>query len=139
MVTHGTHAGGYGGGLPWPDCTPEEVTCTSDGAKLDADGAPVEVGRVIKMSKTQKNVVDPDAFLDQYGADAARWFMLSDSPPERALPWSEAGHEGAWWFVPRLWRVFRGSEERRVGTECVGQCETRRLPYHSKNNHILYT
>src|SRR3546814_8250288 len=91
--------------------TPDEVTRTADGATLDADGAPVEVGRVIKMSKSKKNVVDPDAILDQYGADAARWFMLSDSPPERDLPWSEAGIEGAWRFVQRLWRLFGRSEE----------------------------
>jgi leucyl-tRNA synthetase len=72
--------------------------------------APLNVGRVIKMSKSKKNVVDPDAILDQYGADAARWFMLSDSPPERDLPWSEAGIEGAWRFVQRLWRLFGDTE-----------------------------
>jgi leucyl-tRNA synthetase len=70
------------------------------------DFAPVEIGRVIKMSKSKKNVVDPDAIIDQYGADAVRWFMLGDSPPERDLPWSEAGIEGCWRFVQRLWRLF---------------------------------
>ena len=78
---------------------------------------PVQVGRVIKMSKSKKNVVDPDAILDQYGADAARWFMLSDSPPERDLPWSEAGIEGAWRFVQRLWRLFGDTENIGDGGE----------------------
>ncbi len=106
MVTHETYGRTQGEGLPPLYFTPEEVTRTAEGATLVADGAPVEVGRVIKMSKSKKNVVDPDAILDQYGADAARWFMLSDSPPERDLPWSEAGIEGAWRFVQRLWRLF---------------------------------
>jgi leucyl-tRNA synthetase len=58
------------------------------------------------MSKSKKNVVDPDDIIAQYGADAVRWFMLSDSPPERDLPWSEAGIEGCARFVQRLWRLF---------------------------------
>ena len=57
------------------------------------------------MSKSKKNTVDPAPIVDRYGADAVRWFMLSDSPPERDLPWSEAGIEGAWRFVQRLWRL----------------------------------
>ncbi|MFM7378487.1 MAG: leucine--tRNA ligase, partial [Erythrobacter sp.] len=85
---------------------PEEVNRTSDGATLLADGATVEVGRVIKMSKSKKNVVDPDAIIARHGADAVRWFMLSDSPPERDLPWSDAGIEGCARFVQRLWRLF---------------------------------
>jgi leucyl-tRNA synthetase len=78
----------------------------SEGATLKADGQPVEIGRVIKMSKSKKNVVDPDDIVARYGADAIRWFMLSDSPPERDLPWSEAGIEGCARFVQRLWRLF---------------------------------
>ncbi|MDT0509369.1 leucine--tRNA ligase [Novosphingobium sp. MMS21-SN21R] len=86
--------------------SPAEVERTSEGATLKADGAAVEVGRVIKMSKSKKNVVDPDEIVAKYGADAIRWFMLSDSPPERDLPWSEAGIEGCARFVQRLWRLF---------------------------------
>ncbi|KPH59245.1 leucine--tRNA ligase [Novosphingobium sp. ST904] len=86
--------------------SPGEIDRTSDGATLKADGAAVEVGRVIKMSKSKKNVVDPDEIVATYGADAIRWFMLSDSPPERDLPWSEAGIEGCGRFVQRLWRLF---------------------------------
>jgi leucyl-tRNA synthetase len=85
---------------------PDEIDRGSDGATLLADKAPVEVGRVIKMSKSKKNVVDPDAIIARHGADAVRWFMLSDSPPERDLPWSDAGIEGCARFVQRLWRLF---------------------------------
>ena len=73
---------------------------------LKATGQPVQVGRVEKMSKSKKNTVDPEPMFDHYGADAVRWFMLSDSPPERDLPWSESGIEGTWRFVQRLWRLF---------------------------------
>jgi leucyl-tRNA synthetase len=73
--------------------------------------APVTRGRIEKMSKSKKNVVDPDPMFDQYGADALRWFMLSDSPPERDLEWSESGIEGCWRFVNRIWRLFDGIGE----------------------------
>ena len=56
------------------------------------------------MSKSKKNVVDPEQIIDQYGADTARWFMLSDSPPERDVEWTTAGVEGAWKFLQRVWR-----------------------------------
>ena len=115
MVTHETYSRDQGQGLPPLFFTPDEVDRSADGAKLQADGAPVDIGRVIKMSKSKKNVVDPDAILDQYGADAVRWFMLSDSPPERDLPWSEAGIEGAWRFVQRLWRLFGEAEKTGDG------------------------
>jgi leucyl-tRNA synthetase len=86
--------------------SPGEIERGGEGAVLRADGQPVEIGRVIKMSKSKKNVVDPDEIVARYGADAIRWFMLSDSPPERDLPWSEAGIEGCARFVQRLWRLF---------------------------------
>ena len=85
---------------------PDEIEKHGETAILKADNAPVKIGRVIKMSKSKKNVVDPDDIIAQYGADAVRWFMLSDSPPERDLPWSEAGIEGCARFVQRLWRLF---------------------------------
>jgi leucyl-tRNA synthetase len=70
-----------------------------------ATGAAAHRGRVEKMSKSRKNTVDPEPILDRYGADAVRWFMLSDSPPERDLEWSESGIEGAARFVQRVWRL----------------------------------
>jgi leucyl-tRNA synthetase len=96
---------------------PEDVNRTSEGATLLADGAPVEVGRVIKMSKSKKNVVDPDAIIARHGADAVRWFMLSDSPPERDLPWSDAGIEGCARFVQRLWRLFSAYDAAATGED----------------------
>lgn len=97
--------------------SPSEVDRTGDGATLKADGAPVEIGRVIKMSKSKKNVVDPDEIVAKYGADAIRWFMLSDSPPERDLPWSEAGIEGCARFVQRLWRLFGQYDAAATGED----------------------
>ena len=69
-------------------------------------GAPLTVGPAEKMSKSKRNVVDPDAIIEQYGADTARWFMLSDTPPERDIEWTEAGVAGAWRFTQRLWRLI---------------------------------
>jgi leucyl-tRNA synthetase len=97
--------------------SPGEVERTGEGATLHADGQPVEVGRVIKMSKSKKNVVDPDEIVAKYGADAIRWFMLSDSPPERDLPWSEAGIEGCARFVQRLWRLFAQYDAAATGED----------------------
>lgn len=97
--------------------SPGEVDRTSEGATLKADGAPVEIGRVIKMSKSKKNVVDPDEIVAKYGADAIRWFMLSDSPPERDLPWSESGIEGCARFVQRLWRLFAQYDASATGED----------------------
>ena len=97
--------------------SPAEVERGGEGAVLTADGAPVEIGRVIKMSKSKKNVVDPDDIIATYGADAVRWFMLSDSPPERDLPWSEAGIEGCGRFVQRLWRLFGQYDAAATGED----------------------
>ncbi len=101
MVTHETYKHGDGSWL-----SPDEVEKNGADWAVITDGSPVTTGRVEKMSKSKKNVVDPDPIIEQYGADAVRFFMLSDSPPERDLPWSEAGIEGSWRFVQRLWRLF---------------------------------
>jgi leucyl-tRNA synthetase len=84
---------------------PEEIERKADGSVIEtATGAPVTVGRREVMSKSKKNVVAPARIIDEYGADTARLFMLSDSPPERDLEWSEAGVDGAFRFIQRLWR-----------------------------------
>ncbi|WP_430443086.1 leucine--tRNA ligase [Sphingorhabdus contaminans] len=100
MVTHQTFQDADGKWL-----SPDQVTRAGDIWTIVETGAPATAGRIEKMSKSKKNVVDPDDIVDQYGADAVRWFMLSDSPPERDLEWSEAGIEGCWRFVQRLWRL----------------------------------
>jgi leucyl-tRNA synthetase len=100
MVTHETYRSLDGRWL-----SPDEVEVGAGGIVETATGTAVETGRIEKMSKSKKNTVDPEPIVEQYGADAVRWFMLSDSPPERDLEWSEAGIEGAWRFVQRLWRL----------------------------------
>ena len=75
-------------------------------------GQPLTVGGVEKMSKSKRNVVDPDTIIDSYGADTARWFMLSDTPPERDIEWTSAGAEGSWRFVQRIWRLVNEVSER---------------------------
>jgi leucyl-tRNA synthetase len=84
---------------------PEEIERKADGSVVEtATGKPVTVGRREVMSKSKKNVVAPARIIDEYGADTARLFMLSDSPPERDLEWSEAGVDGAFRFINKLWR-----------------------------------
>ncbi|HVM23309.1 MAG TPA: leucine--tRNA ligase [Sphingomicrobium sp.] len=104
MVTHETYRAGDGSWL-----SPDEVRREGDDWVHIESGEPVTLGRVEKMSKSKRNTVDPEPILAKYGADAVRWFMLSDSPPERDLEWSEAGIEGASRFVQRVWRLASSS------------------------------
>jgi len=102
MVCHETFRDAAGNWL-----LPEQTKKAADGAIVSTiDGSPVVVGRSEKMSKNRKNVVDPNVIIDAYGADTARWFMLSDSPPDRDLEWTTAGVEGAAKFTQRLWRLI---------------------------------
>jgi len=78
--------------------------------RLD-NGEEVPIGGVEKMSKSKRNTVDPDDIINTYGADTARWFVLSDSPPDRDVIWTEAGVEGAHRFVQRLWRIVNDIAE----------------------------
>ena len=85
--------------------SPEELEWR-DGAPVRAeDGAAITVGPVEKMSKSKRNTVDPEAIIAAYGADVARWFMLSDTPPERDIEWTQSGVDGAWRFVQKIWRA----------------------------------
>ena len=104
MVTHETYRAGDGSWL-----SPDEVRKDGDDWVHIESGEPVMPGRIEKMSKSKRNTVDPEPILAKYGADAVRWFMLSDSPPERDLEWSEAGIEGASRFVQRVWRLASDS------------------------------
>lgn len=107
MVTHVTYKD-EGGAWVFPD----NVEKKPDGSLVRADnGDGVTEGRLEAMSKSKKNVVDPTPIVEQYGADAVRWFILSDSPPERDLLWSESGIEGAWRFTNRLWRLVQENIE----------------------------
>jgi leucyl-tRNA synthetase len=86
---------------------PDEIERSEGGGLINPrTGKTVSVGRAEKMSKSRKNVVDPQAIIGEYGADTARLFMLSDSPPERDLDWTDAGIEGAWRYINRLWRML---------------------------------
>jgi len=113
MVCHETYRKNNGDWL-----YPAEVE-KRDGAAFEIETKePVNLGRSEKMSKSKKNTVDPGNIIESYGADAARLFMLSDSPPDRDLEWTESGIDGSWRYIQRLWRLaaqpkfdFLNSEE----------------------------
>jgi leucyl-tRNA synthetase len=102
MVTHETYKDSHG---KWVQ--PEEVTKRDGKAVHAKTGELITIGPVESMSKSKKNVVDPDTIIASYGADTARWFMLSDTPPERDIEWTSAGVEGAHRFVQRVYRLVR--------------------------------
>ncbi|MEO8758386.1 MAG: leucine--tRNA ligase [Devosia sp.] len=110
MVVHETYRDQAGGWVLPADVTLEGMGDTRH-ASLTLTGAPVDIGAIEKMSKSKKNVVDPDEIVSTYGADTARWFMLSDSPPERDVQWTEAGIEGASRFQQRIWKLVQESIE----------------------------
>ena len=114
MVTHETYRSADGRWL-----SPEEVGPGPDGTLIElAGGGAVTRGRIEKMSKSKKNAIDSDLIVGRYGADAARWFLLSDSPPERDLEWSEGGIEGATRLVQRIWRLA-AAERAAAGSDAA--------------------
>ena len=100
MVCHETYRDASGQWL-----SPDEVEQSGGAARRRDTGAAVEIGPSEKMSKSKKNVVAPESIIDMYGADTIRWFMLSDTPPERDIEWTETGAEGCWRFVQRVYRL----------------------------------
>jgi leucyl-tRNA synthetase len=110
MVVHETYQTAKGEYV-----TPAEVKVESGPngrrATLIATGEEVAIGSIEKMSKSKRNTVDPDDIIGEYGADVARWFMLSDSPPDRDVIWTEEGVQGSWRFVQKLWRLVREAGE----------------------------
>src|SRR5205085_2508100 len=118
MVVHETYQkadGSY--------ATPAEVKIESGHngrrATLAATGEEVNIGSIEKMSKSKRNTVDPDDIIGEYGADVARWFMLSDSPPDRDVIWTEEGVQGSWRFVQKLWRLV--GEAAEIPAEAKGE------------------
>ena len=101
MVTHATFQNEDG---QWVE--PGDV----DNGKQISTGQKITTGDVIKMSKSKKNVVDPNEIIAGYGADVARWFVLSDSPPERDVEWTESGVIGAWRFANKVWDIVSETE-----------------------------
>ena len=125
MVTHETYKSTSGSWL-----LPEEIE-KRDGSLIEiSTGAPVTTGGVEKMSKSKKNVVDPIQIINDYGADVARWFVLSDSPPERDFEWSDAGVRGAWGSIQKLWALAEATPEADDGPATEGEpLELRRLAH----------
>ena len=127
MVTHETYRAAADD--RW--LAPAEVDWRDGGLVDSATGAPVRIGGVEKMSKSKKNVVAPEDIFDQYGVDAARLFVLSDSPPERDVQWTTGGVEGAWRFVNRVWNeVDAAADVRAAAPVDAAQAETLRRSTH---------
>jgi len=104
MVNHESYRTTNGPNGAW--LYPDEIEKRPDGTAAHRQtGEPVIVGRVEAMSKSKRNTIDPGAIIDRYGADTARWFILSDNPPERDMEWTEAGVAGAFRFIQRVFRL----------------------------------
>jgi leucyl-tRNA synthetase len=113
MVTHESYRSAEGLNGTW--LYPDEVEKRPDGTAVSrATGEPVSVGRVQAMSKSKRNTIDPEAIIARYGADTARWFILSDNPPDRDMEWTEAGVAGAFRFTQRVFRLAEGLDGLRA-------------------------
>jgi leucyl-tRNA synthetase len=115
MVTHESYRSAPGPNGTW--LYPEEIVKQPDGTVVrSGTGEPVVVGRVEAMSKSKRNTVDPEAIITRYGADTARWFILSDNPPDRDMEWTESGVAGAYRFTQRLFRLVENLADEAPDT-----------------------
>ncbi len=133
MVVHETYKRGE---REW--LSPQEVELSGEGdarkAVLKSTGEDVTIGGIEKMSKSKRNIVDPDAIIDRYGADTARWFVLSDSPPDRDVVWTEAGVEGAHRFVQRFWKLILAISTSNGGGQGGADNDLTRLAHRTLDN-----
>ncbi|MEM7766029.1 MAG: leucine--tRNA ligase [Pseudomonadota bacterium] len=126
MVTHETYQTGDG---RW--VSPDDIERQGDIVIERGTGDPVSIGAVEKMSKSKRNTIDPDAMIGTYGADVARFFTLSDSPPDRDVEWTQSGVEGAARFAQRAWSVFDAMPEAAATNPATGASDLRRLSHKS--------
>lgn len=113
MVVHETYRDSDGNWVSPAEIRIDDVDGKRTATLLETN-ATLKIGSIEKMSKSKRNIVDPEEIIEAYGADTARWFVLSDSPPERDVIWSEAGVEGSHRFVQRIWRLVDGTSELNV-------------------------
>ncbi len=126
MVCHETYRTADGPNGQWVE--PAEVEKRDGHAYLKDSAQEVTIGPSEKMSKSKRNVVAPETIIDVFGADAVRWFMLSDSPPERDIEWTDEGAEGCWRFVQRIWRQVTETDTAAAGDE-TASLELRRAAH----------
>ncbi len=126
MVCHETYRTGDGANGQWIE--PAEIEKRDGHAYLKDSAQEVVIGPSEKMSKSKRNVVAPETIIDVFGADAVRWFMLSDSPPERDIEWTDEGAEGCWRFVQRIWRQVTETDTAATGDE-TASLELRRAAH----------
>ncbi|HUJ03521.1 MAG TPA: leucine--tRNA ligase [Rhizomicrobium sp.] len=122
MVCHETYKNRNG---EWVE--PGEIEKRGGKAYLKGTNVEVEIGASEKMSKSKKNVIAPETIIDEYGADTIRWFMLSDTPPERDIEWTDEGAEGCWRFVQRIWRLVTETEGIAPPGAAIGDADNASL------------
>src|SRR6185437_15634360 len=118
MVCHETYKNENG---EWVE--PGEIEKREGKAFLKGSDVPVAIGPSEKMSKSKKNVIAPETIIENFGADTIRWFMLSDTPPERDIVWTDEGAEGCWRFVQRIWRLVTEAESLPPPGAAIGDMD----------------
>ncbi len=116
---------------------PKEVLKTGDQYIHLINKRPVIIGRMEKMSKSKKNVIDPNIIVNNYGADTARFFILSDSPPDRDMEWTESGLEGSWRFLNKVWNIISKDDYTNVSAETFDARELKDLNLLKSTNKYI--